>query len=139
MLFQNSSFQVTTVVFDKTGTITEGKPRVVAILALKTQSILSVKKLALLIGSTESLSEHPIGAAIAAFAKQFLEDPTWAATSRFHVSAGHGVTCRIEGVNKCMNLLKTKANVPVRFDFCALKSAFRTFWKEQRWSFPTRK
>lgn len=56
--------------FDKTGTITEGKPRVVAIVGLRAQSVISLKKLALLVGSTESLSEHPIGAAIAAFAKE---------------------------------------------------------------------
>lgn len=37
--------QVTTVVFDKTGTITEGKPRVVAIVALRSTKSLPLPTL----------------------------------------------------------------------------------------------
>ncbi|UMM25664.1 hypothetical protein L5515_005391 [Caenorhabditis briggsae] len=95
-----SVHKVTTIVFDKTGTITEGRPRVIQIASFVNPQSLSLKLITFLSGATEALSEHPIGNAIAAFAKQLLNEPTWPNTSRFHVSAGHGVTCRIDSIRQ---------------------------------------
>lgn len=50
--------KIDTVVFDKTGTITVGKPTVVAYKAIKEESFLQK------IGSVETLSEHPLANAI---------------------------------------------------------------------------
>ena len=56
---------ITTVIFDKTGTITEGKPEVSE---LETENI-SEDELLLLSASLESKSEHPLGIAIVEKAK----------------------------------------------------------------------
>ncbi|CAB3401386.1 unnamed protein product [Caenorhabditis bovis] len=93
-----SMHKVETIVFDKTGTITEGRPRVIQIASFVSPTQMSIQLISFLIGATEVLSEHPIGNAVAAFAKQLLNDPVWPTTSRFHVSAGFGVSCRIENV-----------------------------------------
>nr|AAB62695.1 P-type ATPase [Caenorhabditis elegans] len=100
-----SVHKVTTIVFDKTGTITEGRPRVVQIASFVNPSTMSLKLITFLSGATEALSEHPIGNAVAAFAKQLLNEPTWPNTSRFHVSAGHGVTCRIDSIRQSFSSL----------------------------------
>jgi Cu+-exporting ATPase len=63
---------VTTIVFDKTGTITEGKPRLKRVYCLVSQSSLPFKYLIALIGSAESQSEHPIASALCAFAKEVI-------------------------------------------------------------------
>ena len=49
-----------TIVFDKTGTITEGKPKVTDVLALS----LSEEQLLSYAASAEKASEHPLGEAI---------------------------------------------------------------------------
>uniref|UniRef100_A0A914HJS8 P-type Cu(+) transporter n=1 Tax=Globodera rostochiensis TaxID=31243 RepID=A0A914HJS8_GLORO len=85
--------KIRTVVFDKTGTITEGKPRVVKLFTTLPPSQLSVHRLTLLLGSAESNSEHPIGAAIVRFAKEFLHNNRWARVSKFRGSAGLGLCC----------------------------------------------
>ncbi|WKX99389.1 hypothetical protein Q1695_014348 [Nippostrongylus brasiliensis] len=107
-----SVHKVTTVIFDKTGTITEGRPRVTSILSLRSPLDMPLKMLVLICGSAESQSEHPIGAAITNFAKQWLREPTWAAVSRFHVSAGHGVSCQISSVRKSLSTV-AEVNGPV--------------------------
>jgi hypothetical protein len=53
-----------------TGTITEGRPRVIRFYATLPANQLSFRRLLMLLGSAESNSEHPIGAAIVRFAKQ---------------------------------------------------------------------
>lgn len=52
--------KIDTVVLDKTGTITEGKPRVIEIISRKYEK----KELLKLVASLERYSEHPIGKAI---------------------------------------------------------------------------
>jgi Cu+-exporting ATPase len=64
--------RVKTVVFDKTGTITEGKPRVIRVIPTVPATTLPVTDTILLAGSAESNSEHPLGAAISAFAKEVI-------------------------------------------------------------------
>ncbi|KAI6216712.1 P-type Cu(+) transporter [Aphelenchoides fujianensis] len=74
--------RVTTVVFDKTGTITEGRTRVVRVIPVVPPARLNVNTLVALAGSAESNSEHPIGTAISAFAKEFLKCEQWATVSQ---------------------------------------------------------
>ena len=58
--------KVDTLVVDKTGTLTEGKPRVVSVIAVDGDEADLIR----LAGSLEQGSEHPLGAAVVAAAKE---------------------------------------------------------------------
>ncbi|KAI6213296.1 P-type Cu(+) transporter [Aphelenchoides besseyi] len=96
--------KVNTVVFDKTGTITEGRTRVVRVIPMVPTSRLNLNTMIALAGSAESNSEHPIGNAITAFTKEFLNCEQWASVSQFHTSLGEGIRCEIRNVE---NLLQS--------------------------------
>ena len=84
--------RVNTVVVDKTGTLTEGRPRVTAIVLSPGTSEADVLPLA---AGLERSSEHPLAAAIVAAAQDrgmALQDPT-----EFSSFTGKGVTGRING------------------------------------------
>jgi P-type Cu+ transporter len=84
--------KVDTLVVDKTGTLTEGKPRVVAIEAAEGFDEATVLSLG---ASLERSSEHPLAAAILANAKQ--RDIALQEVSDFASVTGKGVTGRIAG------------------------------------------
>lgn len=84
--------QVDTLVIDKTGTLTEGKPAVVTITGLNGQSDDQILSTA---AALERSSEHPLAAAIVASARQHhLEVP---AADRFQAEPGYGVRAVING------------------------------------------
>lgn len=87
-----TAHKITTIVFDKTGTITEGKPTVTDVLTAE-----GIKKdtLLQLTASAEKDSEHPLGQAIVLGAKEAgLE---LFATERFEALTGRGIEARIQG------------------------------------------
>ncbi|BAO90711.1 copper-transporting P-type ATPase [Caballeronia cordobensis] len=84
--------KVDTVVVDKTGTLTEGKPRVQKAVALKTAQESMIVAYA---ASLEGASEHPLAQAITTYAKE-----TGAAASQveaFDSVPGKGVTGKVGG------------------------------------------
>ena len=84
--------KIDTLVVDKTGTLTEGKPKVVAIVPAAGFDETEILRLA---ASVERGSEHPLAAAIvAAAAERKLELAT---ASDFDSPAGKGVTGTVEG------------------------------------------
>jgi len=84
--------KVNTLVVDKTGTLTEGEPRLVSIAALDGFTDADVLRLA---ASLERGSEHPLAAAIVAGAEE--RKLTLATAEDFKSVTGQGVTGRIEG------------------------------------------
>lgn len=80
--------KMTTVVLDKTGTVTEGKPRVTNVIA---RGWLDSEQLLQIAASVEAASEHPLAAAVVNHAKEqemeLLEVRDFAATSGKGVSA----------------------------------------------------
>ena len=84
--------RVTTIVLDKTGTVTEGRMRLVAVVPANGATRNDVLRLA---GALESASEHPIGRAVAASARAELGalPPVEAFRSR----PGVGVAGRVDG------------------------------------------
>jgi P-type Cu+ transporter len=81
----------TTVLIDKTGTLTEGKPRVVSIDPV---APLSADELLTLSASAESSSEHPLARALLAAAKD--RNLTLSPTTGFTATPGEGITARVK-------------------------------------------
>jgi P-type Cu+ transporter len=84
--------RIDTVVLDKTGTITEGRPRVVRIAPAPEFTEDEVLRLA---ASAERYSEHPIGKAIVEAASQ--RGITLEEAANFRALTGHGVTATVGG------------------------------------------
>ncbi|MGI8793096.1 MAG: heavy metal translocating P-type ATPase, partial [Acidimicrobiales bacterium] len=82
--------QVSTVLLDKTGTLTEGRPAVRGIYALE-----DGEELLRLAAAAESLSEHPLARAIVTSAQT--PELSIPAAEEFTSVTGFGVTARIEG------------------------------------------
>ncbi|MBO0447184.1 copper-translocating P-type ATPase [Enterococcus ureilyticus] len=87
-----TTHKIQTIVFDKTGTITEGKPKVTDIL---TVNGLEQDELLRLAASAEKGSEHPLGEAIVNGAEE--KNLAFAATEGFNAIPGHGIEVTIEG------------------------------------------
>jgi len=84
--------KVDTLVLDKTGTLTEGKPRLTQVIA--TDSV-PENDLLRLVASLERSSEHPLAAAIISAAEE--RGLKLSATANFESITGKGVTGRIDG------------------------------------------
>ena len=83
--------QIDTIVFDKTGTITEGKPVVTDIIT----STISEDELLAIAASSEKGSEHPLGEAIVKGAEE--RNIKFKEISNFKAIPGHGIQVEIEG------------------------------------------
>lgn len=86
-----TTHKIQTIVFDKTGTITEGKPVVTDILVA--DSALSEAELLTLAASAEQGSEHPLGEAIVGAAKE--RQLPLVEGSDFSAIPGHGIRVTI--------------------------------------------
>lgn len=62
--------QISVVMFDKTGTITNGVPRVTRVLVLWEVARMPLRKILAVVGTAEASSEHPLGIAVAKYCKQ---------------------------------------------------------------------
>ncbi len=95
-----------TLLIDKTGTLTVGKPEVVAI---KPTGDLSEDDLLRLAAAAESSSEHPLARAIIAAAKQRkLQLPE---ATDFNAEAGSGITATVEGKTITIGRAPTDAHL----------------------------
>ncbi len=86
-----TTHKIETIVFDKTGTITEGKPVVTDILVTGS---LSKDDFLLLAASAEKGSEHPLGEAIVLAAEE--KGMTFKEIDHFVAIPGHGIEVEIE-------------------------------------------
>jgi len=82
----------TTVLIDKTGTLTEGKPRVVSI---HPENTISETDLLLLAASAEAPSEHPLARALVTAARE--RNLALAPADAFRAEPGQGVSARVNG------------------------------------------
>ncbi|MEG0165771.1 heavy metal translocating P-type ATPase [Anaerorhabdus sp.] len=87
-----AAHQIQVIVFDKTGTITEGKPEVTDIL---TTDWIDSNKLLQLVASAEKGSEHPLGDAIVKEAEN--KQLSFLVIEQFEALPGRGIKVQIEG------------------------------------------
>lgn len=125
--------RVKCIIFDKTGTITQGMPGVRKI-CLFLENLFTYKvapsspefqeklsTLLYLIGTAEAHSEHPIASAICSFVKEATSMKThsdddsksgWAPIENFSAAPGLGLSCRIPKVTKSLNFTFREAVLP---------------------------
>jgi Cu+-exporting ATPase len=84
--------KVDTLAVDKTGTLTEGKPRVVSLIPVSGWRGDEVLRLA---ASLERASEHPLGAAVGLAAQE--RGLPLLPPAQFHSETGQGITGQVEG------------------------------------------
>lgn len=89
-----TTHKIESIIFDKTGTITEGKPKVTDIVTNQNISEVDLLQLA---ASSEVASEHPLGLAIVEKAQA--DNLTLFEVTAFEALPGHGIKTMIEGQN----------------------------------------
>lgn len=110
--------QLTTIVLDKTGTITVGRPEVVEIFTIGDNTAADVLLLA---ASLETGSEHPLAEAImdAAKQQQLIVHPV----EGFEAVAGHGVKGSVDGTEILFGNQKLMQKSAVQIDAESLKTS----------------
>ena len=106
-----TAHQLDTIVFDKTGTITEGKPIVTDILVFNQQTSEEILCLA---ASAEVHSEHPLGAAIVSKAKE--EGLTLLEITDFLALPGQGIKVNVDGTNYYIGNQRLMINQSISLD-----------------------
>ncbi len=116
-------YKINTILLDKTGTLTEGKPRVTDIIAVMPYKQEEILRLA---ASVEHDSEHPLGEAVvkAAIEKRLSLLPT----SKFKAVPGHGAEAWMNGKKYLLGSLKLlKEN---KFSLNGLEEKADALWKD---------
>jgi Cu+-exporting ATPase len=106
ILFRNAEAlevleQVTTIVVDKTGTLTQGKPRLVTVAPVGNFDDATLLRL---IASLESVSEHPLAAAIVSGARE--RGIVLSPVSQFESVTGKGVAGTVEARSVAIGSLR---------------------------------
>ncbi|KLO22456.1 MULTISPECIES: heavy metal translocating P-type ATPase [unclassified Marinitoga] len=96
-----TTHKIKTIVFDKTGTITEGKPKVTDIY---TKGNYSKDELLSIAASAEKGSEHPLGEAIVKAAEE--KNLKLKKINKFMAIPGHGIEVEIDKMNIYLGNLK---------------------------------
>jgi Cu+-exporting ATPase len=85
-----------TLVLDKTGTLTRGRPEVTDVQRLG-GGALEARRLFAIVAAVEERSEHPLAEAVVAYVRQRQPDLAPLAVDDFEAVAGRGVRARVEG------------------------------------------
>ncbi|MCI1478479.1 MAG: heavy metal translocating P-type ATPase [Clostridium beijerinckii] len=111
-----TTHRIQTIVFDKTGTITEGKPVVTDII---TNGMLEDEILTLA-ASSEKGSEHPLGEAIVRGAQD--KGLEFKDIEEFNAIPGHGIEVKIEGKNILLGNKRLMLDKNINLDILAKDS-----------------
>uniref|UniRef100_A0A665W3F6 P-type Cu(+) transporter n=1 Tax=Echeneis naucrates TaxID=173247 RepID=A0A665W3F6_ECHNA len=101
--------KVRSVVFDKTGTITYGAPKVIQVKIVVEGNKMPRSRLLAIVGTAENNSEHPLGAAITKYCKQELNTESLGTCTDFQAVPGCGIRCHVSNTE---TLLKQVSLLP---------------------------
>ncbi|ENZ30891.1 heavy metal translocating P-type ATPase [Clostridium butyricum 60E.3] len=101
---------INTIVFDKTGTITEGKPIVTDIIS----SGISEDELLVIAASAEKGSEHPLGEAIVKCAEE--KKLNFKNIDKFNAIPGHGIEVKIDDKEVLLGNRKLMDDKKIKFE-----------------------
>jgi len=94
-----SAQKIRTIVFDKTGTITQGKPTVVETrLFSPNDSSWTLKRMLAIAGTAESGSEHPLGKAVLGYCKSRFGWEQFGHCGDFNAVWGYGLSAKISRI-----------------------------------------
>uniref|UniRef100_A0A3B4UBX1 Copper-transporting ATPase 2 n=1 Tax=Seriola dumerili TaxID=41447 RepID=A0A3B4UBX1_SERDU len=94
--------KIRVVMFDKTGTITNGVPRVTRVLVLWEMARMPLRKILAVVGTAEASSEHPLGMAVAKHCKEELGCDVLGYCQDFQAVPGCGISCRVSNVERLL-------------------------------------
>uniref|UniRef100_A0AAX7VTN1 P-type Cu(+) transporter n=1 Tax=Astatotilapia calliptera TaxID=8154 RepID=A0AAX7VTN1_ASTCA len=93
------------VVFDKTGTITYGAPKVVQVKIAVEGNKMPRSRLLAIVATAENNSEHPLGAAITKYCKQELGTESLGTCVDFQAVPGCGIRCQVSNTESLLKQL----------------------------------
>uniref|UniRef100_A0AAX7TEW7 P-type Cu(+) transporter n=1 Tax=Astatotilapia calliptera TaxID=8154 RepID=A0AAX7TEW7_ASTCA len=99
--------KVQSVVFDKTGTITYGAPKVVQVKIAVEGNKMPRSRLLAIVATAENNSEHPLGAAITKYCKQELGTESLGTCVDFQAVPGCGIRCQVSNTESLLKQLDT--------------------------------
>ena len=109
--------RVDTLVVDKTGTLTEGKPKLVSVVPFGGRSELDTVRL---VAAVEQPSEHPLATAILSAARERgIQVP---AATDFRSVPGKGIVARVDGVSAALGNLAMMEEAGVKTDVARSKA-----------------
>ncbi|XP_055083495.1 copper-transporting ATPase 2 [Periophthalmus magnuspinnatus] len=91
--------KISVVMFDKTGTITNGVPLVTRVLVLWEVARMPLRKVLAVVGTAEANSEHPLGLAVAKHCKKELGSAVLGFCQDFQAVPGCGISCKVSNVD----------------------------------------
>ncbi|XP_066439758.1 copper-transporting ATPase 2 isoform X1 [Eleutherodactylus coqui] len=94
--------KINTVMFDKTGTITHGVPKVMRVLLLGDVVKVPLKTMLAVVGTAEASSEHPLGMAVTKYCKEELGTESLAYCTDFQAIPGCGISCKVNNVESVL-------------------------------------
>ncbi|XP_064636017.1 copper-transporting ATPase 1-like isoform X2 [Lineus longissimus] len=93
-----NAHKVKSIVFDKTGTVTHGVPKMSKLSVFCSPKFLTMHQVLAIIGTAEASSEHPIANAIVTYVKNALRITTLGKTVDFQAVPGCGLKCQVTNV-----------------------------------------
>ncbi|GFS04776.1 copper-transporting ATPase 1 [Elysia marginata] len=111
--------KIKVVVFDKTGTITYGVPKVERVSMFVRESVCSFVKFLAIAGSAEESSEHPIASAILKYVKETLGTDNLGKVSEFLAVPGCGIKCKVSNLETILKDVDAAAVILRRNHNCS--------------------
>ncbi len=99
-----------TVIFDKTGTITYGVPRVMRTMLFVPLSEITEEEFLAIAGTAEASSEHPLGVAVTKHAKEMLQSDRMGKCTAFSAEPGYGLQCTVSHISLMLNANMNQQN-----------------------------